>query len=71
MSLFCLFKLMSAHIVLFVAIGATNTDYLLTPCSRVLLETLTGSHLVKKFYAFYGDRRFTTAFTSALHMSLS
>jgi len=27
--------------------------YLLTPLSRVLLETLTGSKLVKKFPAFY------------------
>ena len=28
--------------------------YLLTPWSRVLLEKLTGSQLVKKFTAFYG-----------------
>ena len=28
--------------------------YILTPCSRVLLEKLTGSQLVKKFPAFYG-----------------
>jgi hypothetical protein len=27
--------------------------------------------LVKKFSAFYGTRRFITAFTSARHMSLS
>ena len=32
--------------------------YLLTPCSRVLLEKLTGSQLVKKFPAFYGTQRF-------------
>jgi hypothetical protein len=44
--------------------------YLLTPCSRVLLEKLTGSQLVKKFPAFYGTRRFITAFTSARHLSL-
>ena len=36
---------------------------LLTPCSRV--------QLVKKFPAFYGIRRFITAFTSARHLSLS
>ena len=30
--------------------------YLLTPWSRVLLEKLTGSQLVKKFPAFYGSR---------------
>ena len=45
--------------------------YLLTPCSRVLLEKLTGSQLVKKFPEFYGTRRFITAFTSARHLSLS
>ena len=39
--------------------------YLLTPWSRVLLETLTGSQLIKKFPAFYGIRKFITATTSA------
>jgi hypothetical protein len=34
----------------------------LTPCSRVLLEKLTGLQLVKEFPAFYGTRRFITAF---------
>jgi len=28
----------------------------ITPWSRVLLEKLTGSHVVKKFPAFYGSR---------------
>ena len=42
--------------------------YLLTPCSRVLLEKLTSFQLVKKFPAFYGTRRFITAFTSACHL---
>ena len=45
--------------------------YLLTPCSRVLLEKLTGLQLVKKFPAFYGTRKFITAITSARHLSLS
>ena len=45
--------------------------YLLTPWSRVFLEKLTGSQLVKKFPAFYGTPRFITAFTSARHLSLS
>ena len=45
--------------------------YLLTPWSRVLLEKLTVSQLVKKFPAFYGTRRFITASTSARHLSLS
>ena len=45
--------------------------YLLTPWSRVLLEKLTGFQLVKKFPAFYGTRRFITAFTNARQLSLS
>jgi hypothetical protein len=36
-----------------------------TPWSRVLPEKLTGHQLVKKFPAFYGTRRFITAFTTA------
>ena len=42
----------------------------ITPWSRVL-EKLTGSPLFKKFPAFYGTRKFITAFTSARHLSLS
>jgi len=45
--------------------------YLLIPWSRVLLEKLTGSQLVKKFPTFCGTRRFITSFTSVRHMSLS
>ena len=45
--------------------------YFFTPCSRVILEKLTGSQLVKKSPAFHGTRRFITAFTSARHLSLS
>jgi len=44
---------------------------LLTPWSRVLLEKLTVTQLVKKFSAFYGTRRFITVFTTALHWSVS
>jgi hypothetical protein len=47
------------------------TYSLLTPWSRALLEKLTGFQPVKKFPAFYGTRRFITAFTSARHLSLS
>jgi hypothetical protein len=39
--------------------------YLLISRSRVLLEKLTGSQLVKKFPAFYRAQRFITAFTKA------
>jgi hypothetical protein len=42
--------------------------YGLTPCSRVLLEKLTGLQLVQKFPEFYGTRRFFTAFTNARHL---
>ena len=45
--------------------------YLLTPWCRVLLEKLTGWHLVKKFPVFHGTRRFITALTSVRQMSLS
>jgi hypothetical protein len=38
---------------------------LLTPWSRVLLEKLTGSQLVKKFPAFYGTRGFVALLTSS------
>ena len=44
--------------------------YLLIPWSRVLLEKLSGFQLVKNFPTFHGTRRFTTAFTSARHLSL-
>ena len=49
----------------------TLTYLLITPWKRVLLEKVTGSQLVKKFPAFYGSRRFITAFTSVRHLSLS
>jgi hypothetical protein len=49
-------------------IGCT---YLLTPWCRVLPEQLTGLQLVKKFPAFHGTRKFSTALTSVRHLSLS
>ena len=46
--------------------------YLLTySMEQSFLEKLTGFQLVKKFPAFYGTRRFITAFASARHLSLS
>ena len=48
-----------------------SLTHLLNPCSRVLLEKITGLKVVKKFPAFYGTRRFITSFTSAHHLSLS
>ena len=51
--------------------AACGRPSLLTPWSRVLLEKLIGSQLVKKFPTFYGTQKFITAFTSAQHLSLS
>jgi len=48
-----------------------SITYLLNLWSTVLLEKLTGSQPVKRFPAFYGTRRFITAFASARHLSLS
>ena len=48
----------------------TAGTLIFTPWSRVLLEKLAGLKLVKKFSAFYGTRRFITAFASARHLSL-
>jgi len=45
--------------------------YTLTPCSRDLLEKLTGFQLVKKFLTSCGIRLFITAFTNARHLPLS
>jgi hypothetical protein len=43
---------------------------ILTPWSRVLPEKLKRPELLKKFPAFYGTRRFITAFTRARHLSI-
>ena len=43
---------------------------IITPWSIVLPGKRTGPQLVRKFPAFYGTRRLTTAFTAARHMSL-
>ena len=66
-------QIFSVHLSIFIQTWKTKlfTPYLLTPCSTVLLEKLTGFQLVKKFPAFYGTRRFITVFTSARHLSLS
>ena len=49
---------------------ATYILHLLTPWCRVLLEKLTVPHLVQKFPAFHGTRRFITALTSVRQLSL-
>jgi len=45
--------------------------YLLTPCSTVLLEKLTGSEASQEIPSIFGTRRFITVLTSARHLSLS
>jgi hypothetical protein len=45
--------------------------YLFIPWTRVLLEKLTCSHLVKKFPVFHVTRGFITAFISARHLTPS
>jgi len=44
---------------------------LLTPCSRVLLEKLTGSAASQEIPRIFGTPRFITVLTSARHLSLS
>jgi len=47
----------------FSSILCVLNTYLFTPWSRVLLEKLSGSQLVKNFPPFCGTRMFITAFT--------
>ena len=56
---------------IFMALSLSKHTDLPTPRRRVLLDKLTSFQLVKKFPAFYGTRRFITAFTLACHLSLS
>ena len=53
----------SDHVLIFL--------YFLPPWCRVLLDTLTGLQLVKKFPAFHRTQRFITALTSVRQLSLS
>ena len=48
-----------------ISIASSSSCDNLTICSRVFLEKLTGSQLVKIFPALYGTTRFITAFTTA------
>ena len=58
-------------VTFFAFVKFISLTFLLTPFSRVLLQKLTGSQLVKKFPACYGTRRFITAFTTVLYLFLS
>jgi hypothetical protein len=46
-----------------------HVQYHFTPWSGGISEKLTGPLLVRKFSAFYGTRRFVTAFTKPLQLS--
>jgi hypothetical protein len=49
-----------------------DNTYLLTPCSRVLLEKLTANFAAsQEIPRIYGTRKFLTVPTSARHLSLS
>ena len=58
-------------LILICSISCALLTYLLTTCSRFLLEKQTNSQLVNKFSVFYGTQRLITVFTSAHHLSLS
>ena len=45
--------------------------YLITPCSTVLLEKLTGSAASQEIPRIFGTRKFISILTSARHLSLS
>jgi hypothetical protein len=47
-----------------------GSSTVLTARSRFILQKITSSQQVKKFFAICGTRRFITAFTKAGHMSL-
>ena len=59
----------SVHPIFFEFLGSLLT-YLISPWNRALLEKLTSSQPIKNFPAFYGTRRFITAFTSARQLFL-
>jgi hypothetical protein len=65
------FYSMNFHTAIISSILQIYAHHSLNPWSTVLLEKPTGLQLVKIFPAFFGTRRFITAFTSARHLSLS
>jgi len=58
------------HILFIITVTYPAKNYLLSYSTerRVLLEKLTSSQVLKKYPAFYGTRRFITAFISARHL---
>jgi len=60
--IFCqYFRIFHCYTHCFLLLHSHMLTYLLTPSSRVLLEKLTYSQLVKKFPSFYGTQRFISA----------
>jgi uncharacterized membrane protein len=58
-------------VILIVLIIIIIIIIIITPCSRVLLEKVTGALLVKKFPTFYATQKFITAIYRAFYLSLS
>jgi hypothetical protein len=67
----CIGPLILSLTYLFTYILTYLLPYLLTPWSRVLLEKIAASQLVKKFPTFYGTRMFISTFTNVRHLFLS
>ena len=53
------------------SVASSVLTYLLTACSRVLLEKLTGSAASQEIPRIFGTRKFLTVLTSARQLSLS
>ena len=66
------FQVMACNVVFSVISVCHRSElaftYILAPWSRVLLEKLTGSQLVKKFPTLYGIQRFIITLASARHL---
>jgi hypothetical protein len=60
-----------AHFTIQTGVTPTEPKLWLTPGNKALSEKVTGPQLAKKFPAFYGTRKFITAFTCAQHLSVS
>jgi len=66
--------ILDCQIQLHVVVNSCNCMPLYTwpnPCSRVLLQKLTGPQIFKKFLTIHGIQGFITMITTALHTSLS
>ena len=69
----CIYLFVSIYLSIYLSIclSVCPSIHPSSPSSRVLPEKLTVPRLLKKCFAFYGTRRFITAFTRARHLSIS